>query len=193
MITHRLILGSWLACFGSFLWAGHAFFTSSPITLAPRTRMIKRVGLAVSVAQFLIMTKSRPVGRAADRAGTVMLLAALALFWSSIRVNREQPLSLSFSTDRPDHLITRGPYRLIRHPFYLSYLLAWSAAPVATRRWWVGVGPVIMAVLYRRAARFEEAKFLASPLAECYRDYQRSTGMFLPTIRPPRHPGISSP
>ena len=185
MIRHRLVLGGWLACFGSFLWAGQAFFTSSS-ALPPRTRMIKSAGLAVSAAQFLIMTKSRPVGRAADHAGTVLLLASLALFWSSIHVNRDQPLSLSFSTDQPDHLITRGPYRLIRHPFYLSYLLAWSAAPVVTKRWWLAVGPLTMAALYRRAARFEEAKFLASPLAECYREYQTRTGMFVPTVRRPR-------
>ena len=80
----------------------------------------------------------------------------------------------------PAHLMTTGPYRVVRHPFYCSYLLVWLAGLVATAKWWLALTVAIMVAIYLRAARFEERKFLDSALARHYRDYQARTGQLVP-------------
>ena len=107
-------------------------------------------------------------------------VCALALFWWAIRTNSPRPLSASFSPDTPQHLVERGPYRLIRHPLYSSYLLTWTAGVVATGRLWLLPSLAVMLVIYFRAAREEEQKFVRSPLGGSYQQYQSRTGQFLP-------------
>jgi protein-S-isoprenylcysteine O-methyltransferase Ste14 len=78
------------------------------------------------------------------------------------------------------HLVEGGPYRLLRHPFYCSYLLAWTAGIAATGRWWLIPTVLVMLAIYVRAARMEEDKFTRSPLAAAYERYRSQTGMLLP-------------
>jgi protein-S-isoprenylcysteine O-methyltransferase Ste14 len=54
---------------------------------------------------------------------------------------------------------------------------------LATLAWWVAVPSVAAIGLYVIAARREERKFAASPLAEAYATYRARTGMFVPSLR----------
>jgi protein-S-isoprenylcysteine O-methyltransferase Ste14 len=74
----------------------------------------------------------------------------------------------------------RGPYGLVRHPFYCSYLLAWVAGVFASRQWWLAITPAIMLAIYWRAARWEENKFSNTPLAGQYAAYRAAVGMLMP-------------
>jgi protein-S-isoprenylcysteine O-methyltransferase Ste14 len=73
-----------------------------------------------------------------------------------------------------------GPHAVIRHPFYLSYLLCWIAGVLATGQWLLLATVALMAWIYHRAALKEEAKFAASPMAEAYARYAATTGRYLP-------------
>jgi len=79
-------------------------------------------------------------------------------------------------------LITDGPYRWVRHPFYVGYILGAVAAPVAV----AGTGLVLIAVLMIgltiAAALREERAWLRSPRGQAYRTYRAKTGMFVPFI-----------
>ncbi len=114
--------------------------------------------------------------------GLLVLLGSLLLFVLSVRVNRARPLSLAFCRDEPVHVQRSGPYRLVRHPFYLSYLLTYAGALLAS------LNPILLGVvlamtaIYAHAARIEERKFLASPLGGDYALYRRQTGMFIPRL-----------
>src|SRR5690348_13423420 len=71
-------------------------------------------------------------------AGIAMYVAATLLFLSALEAARRVPLPRTFVDDpMPKALLTTGPFALVRHPFYISYALAWLAAPVATH------GPVV--------------------------------------------------
>jgi len=98
-------------------------------------------------------------------------------------VNRTRPLSAVFSKDHPEHLITRGPYRFIRNPFYSSYLSASLGGTIASAQPWLLLSVLIMAVIYYVAAIKEERKFEASFLAAEYMEYKVRTGMFIPHLR----------
>jgi len=78
--------------------------------------------------------------------------------------------------------VTVGPYRYVRHPFYLSYSLFWLAGAVAVPYWPMIVGSLGMLTLYYRAAAQEEQTIARSGLSAEYEAYKRTTGMFLPRI-----------
>lgn len=128
-----------------------------------------------------------PPGRAA--AALALLAGALALFAWAAWTNRARRLGLAFAGAVPTHLQTRGPYGLVRHPFYASYLLAFVGGAVAAGTLWLLPALVAGALTYWQAAREEERTFAGTSLAGAYRAYAARVGMFVPR---PRWPGYGS-
>lgn len=114
--------------------------------------------------------------------GLVLFGVSLSLFWWAIRTNRKKPLNIAFTESKPDHLVQNGPYRLVRHPFYTSYIIGWTAAPIASGQYWLLTIAVIFVFLYYQAANFEESLFANSPQSSNYDEYRRRTGMFFPKL-----------
>lgn len=86
-------------------------------------------------------------------------------------------------TRRAHTLVTHGPYRWVRHPFYDAMALLTLAIAVIAANWFVLVtGAVVFALLAVRS-QTEEAKLLAR-FGEAYRAYRESTGRFVPKLRP---------
>lgn len=104
------------------------------------------------------------------------------IYWWAAPIARKASLTLAFSHDQPKELIKSGPYRLVRHPFYFSYLLNYFSIAILVRGPWTLLMAVFMTVIYGSAARHEERKFLSGPLGEAYREYQKTTGMFFPKL-----------
>jgi protein-S-isoprenylcysteine O-methyltransferase Ste14 len=142
-----------------------------------------RVSGAVLGAEVLAIAASPvPPGRAA--AALALLAGALGLFLWAAWTNRARKLGLAFAGAVPEHVQTGGPYALVRHPCYASYLLAFVGGAVAAGSPWLAPAVLAGALTYRRAARDEEARFAQSPLAAAYGRYAARTGMFLPRLLP---------
>ena len=77
--------------------------------------------------------------------------------------------------------INSGPYRVIRHPIYVSYALAWSAAPVAMHSWVLGLTAIFMTTCYVISA-FEEERRMQSNQGADYVAYRAKTKRFIPFI-----------
>lgn len=76
-------------------------------------------------------------------------------------------------------LVTRGPYRWVRHPFYVCMaLFVLSLGLVAANWFMLGAGVMVFTMLVVRT-RIEEEKLLAR-FGDPYRDYLKRTGRFLP-------------
>jgi protein-S-isoprenylcysteine O-methyltransferase Ste14 len=75
-----------------------------------------------------------------------------------------------------------GPFRWVRHPLYLGYVIGAFAPLVATAHAGVALVSLAMTAIAVTAAFREERVWLASPQGDAYRDYRRRTGMFLPFI-----------
>ena len=172
------------ACFASYAW-GLARFFRDPGGSSREIALIKAATSLAVVAH--IGTMAFAYDHAAWRFVPALALyaASLALFWWAIAVNLARPLSIAFSQDRPEHLVTAGPYAVMRNPLYVSYALCWIAGVLATGQWMLGLSVVVMGWIYHRAALAEEAKFAASPLAAPYAAYAARTGRYLPRLRPP--------
>jgi protein-S-isoprenylcysteine O-methyltransferase Ste14 len=115
-------------------------------------------------------------------AAATLYLASGWLFLCARRACGAHRLSSIHQQDQPVHIVASGPFGRIRHPFYSSYLLFWLAGFVAGSGASTAAVVLVMALIYLRAARAEEAKFAASRLCQAYRDYARQTGLFVPGL-----------
>ena len=78
-------------------------------------------------------------------------------------------------------LVTRGPYRWVRHPFYLATALAVVANSLVTANWFLALtGGIAVGLLVLRT-RIEEEK-LIERFGGDYKEYMKRTGRFLPRL-----------
>jgi len=143
-------------------------------------RITALAGVIFAVLHLAVILRTPVLYPPAAAAGLVLYCLALGMFWWTIKAHRVKPLAACFSTNETLHLVCSGPYRLVRHPFYCSYLLAWLAGAIGTLNIYLGLTFVAMFALYLTAALNEEKKFATSPLARDYASYCGATGRFFP-------------
>lgn len=175
------LLAAYLALHAAFIWGRIAVFRIDGPT-PPGVRVIEHCA-AISIALGATLIAFRSTGHMSlDCLGLVLAVTSAALFaWGVATVDRKQ-LTAAFSADAPLALVTRGPFRYVRNPFYLAYIIAHAIPLFATRSPWALPGLLVMSAIYVRAALLEERKFLRSDLAPAWRAYQRRTGRFLPRL-----------
>ncbi len=171
-----------LITIASFSWGLKFFFVRTGEATAPVLKLAAVVGIIGSVMNLTCLFFFNEGSLFFSLTGILLYVAATALFWATVKTNRAKPLTIAFSTDAPEHLVTRGPYRFVRNPFYLSYMLAWVAGFFVTAQWILIVVAAVMFVFYDRAARDEEKKFLSSNLSGEYQAYFSKTKRFLPGV-----------
>lgn len=76
-------------------------------------------------------------------------------------------------------LVTSGPYRWVRHPFYLTAALFLTAAALISASWIVVVATAVILVMLTIRTPKEEQR-LVERFGEDYRQYQERTGRFVP-------------
>ena len=79
-------------------------------------------------------------------------------------------------------LVTSGPYRWVRHPFYVAFALAVAANSVVTANWFLALTGVITIALLVIRTRTEEEK-LIERFGDAYRNYMERTGRFIPRLK----------
>lgn len=83
---------------------------------------------------------------------------------------------------RPNHtLVTRGPYRLVRHPFYVGGAAVAFGLFLVAALWVPAAVAVVVAALLVARTPIEEAK-LIERFGDDYRRYAARTGRFLPRL-----------
>jgi protein-S-isoprenylcysteine O-methyltransferase Ste14 len=85
-------------------------------------------------------------------------------------------------TRRAHTLVTRGPFRFVRHPFYDSAALLVVATALMMANWFVLLTGTLVFVLLAVRSRTEEEKLLAR-FGEAYATYRSKTGRFVPKMR----------
>lgn len=168
-----------LGVIAQFIWAMNNHFKTEG--LKPAAKLVTLIsGFTILLDIYLQFRFSQPLG--AFLAALPFLAAAQWLFASSVRTSSNHGLHYAFEGKRPESLLTNGPYRHIRHPFYSSYLLLWSAWAIAT---WslIAILPVVALIgLYVRAALQEERGIAETSLANEYEQYRRKAGLFWPRL-----------
>ena len=79
-------------------------------------------------------------------------------------------------------LVTSGPYRWVRHPFYVAWALAVTADSLVTANWFLAITGFLTVALVVIRTRTEEEKLVERFGAE-YRSYMERTGRFFPRLK----------
>ena len=144
---------------GLAVWAGAVAFMLNPASMAwssialPAGARWSGVGLAMMTAGLLIWT-----------------LRSLGPNLTDTVVTREAHT-----------LVTRGPYRWVRHPFYDCVAVFVVAISLMMANWFVIASGMLMFALLAIRSRTEEQKLLER-FGEPYRAYRAATGRFLPRM-----------
>lgn len=89
----------------------------------------------------------------------------------------------------PLAFVTPGPYRLVRHPLYVGWLLAFWATPVMTAAHLVFA---LMTSAYILVAIRLEERDLEAAHGKDYAEYRRRVPMLLPRLAPRRPPALAA-
>jgi len=182
MITPQLV--SVLVASGTWLGIGRqmrSYFRGADQRTGAKTWLIA-CSFACALAQLVTLLAVRPPGATWFWSGLGMYALANGLFWWALAAHGKAHPAFAFIRVAPASLTTAGPYRLVRHPIYTAYLLAWCAGAIITAQPWLLLTVAFMGLFYVSAARQEESTFLTGGMAASYQAYRRRTGMFLPKI-----------
>jgi protein-S-isoprenylcysteine O-methyltransferase Ste14 len=171
-----------LACVASFAWARKAFFRRTGATRQRRGGLgpLGTVWGALSLVVVGLSDVER--GSPSGWIAIVGFLASLLLFWLTVSIYRQGAPAIASTAEVPATVVTDGPYKVVRHPFYVAYMLYWFAIPVYARNTFVLIPALILFWLYYRTAREEERAIMQSGLRCIYVDYRRRVGMFFPRL-----------
>ena len=124
---------------------------------------------------------SVPLPAALRWAGVAVGVPTVALgIWTFRSIGRN--ITDTVVTRREHTLVTHGPYRFVRHPFYVTTGLALVANSLTTANWFIALtGAGALALMVLRTTT-EEAK-LVERFGDDYRRYMARTGRFFPRFR----------
>ncbi len=149
--------------------------------------------LFASLALALLLWQWQPLGgsvwRVDDPAGRAALWTLFGLGWAlvlvcTLLIDHLELFGLrqvwNHFTGRPNvapHFVTPGPYRLVRHPLYLGFLLAFWATPEMTLSHLFFAAATTAYILL--AIQFEERDLLRVH-GQLYAEYRQRVSMILP-------------
>lgn len=142
---------------GAALWIGAIAFMINPASMAwssmPLPIWSRWAGVAVGV------------------------VTPLLLVWT---LNTLGPNLTDTVVTRQAHtLVTRGPYRWVRHPFYVCMALFVLSLGLVSANWFMLAAGVVVFTMLVVRTRIEEEKLLAR-FGEPYAAYLQRTGRFVP-------------
>jgi protein-S-isoprenylcysteine O-methyltransferase Ste14 len=109
------------------------------------------------------------------------IFAAIMLFVAFLQTDSLSFVGLRqlFETGKSSQLVTRGLYRIVRHPLYtFGLLFIWLTSTVSQNSLTVYIGATLYTLI---GAYFEERKLLRE-FGDAYAEYRRATPMLIPGL-----------
>jgi protein-S-isoprenylcysteine O-methyltransferase Ste14 len=107
------------------------------------------------------------------------ICCSLLMYWTLSTLGKN--LTDTVVTRAEARLVTHGPYRWVRHPFYVTTALLMASVTVLTANWLIGAcSLVILALLAIRTPK--EERMLIERFGQQYLDYMATTGRFFPRL-----------
>jgi len=146
---------------------------------------LRPVGLAVMIGLFTYLVNparmawsSMPIPVWLRWVGIGIGAAGGALFiWTLPTLGKN--LTDTVVTRRDHTLVTSGPYRFVRHPFYVAVALTMLGNALAAANWFLLGGGVLVFTLLAIRTRIEEAELVAR-FGGAYETYMHRTPRFVP-------------
>lgn len=177
LIWPSLVLST--AAFGSFSWALRGHFKISG--RLPTGMILLSAASLLSYACYVVLLCNEQPRLPSLIAEWLLVAASLAIFWWAILATRAAAFCVAHSPGMPSFFFKGGPYRYVRHPFYLAYIIFWIATAVAAGAWqWLWAAG--LSVWYVSVARQEEQRFAKSLHSAAYARYRAQVGMIVPRM-----------
>jgi len=159
---------------------------TDPGLLAERMRLTARDGqpaadrkfmlvfVAVGLLWFVAMGLDRRIGGsdaplALEALGLAMYLLSTGLILWVFHANSFAAPVVKVQTERDHHVISSGPYALVRHPMYSSIMLYFVGIPLLLGSWWGLAFAPLFFVLFAIRTGIEERALVAG--LSGYADY----------------------
>jgi protein-S-isoprenylcysteine O-methyltransferase Ste14 len=140
--------------------------------------MISALLVAMQFALMALVVARAGVANAGAPAAILLVAGGAVGLWA-LSANRPGNFNIRPEPKQGGRLVTRGPYRWVRHPMYLAVLLVTAAFALAGDAWqwlaWAALGGVLLA----KARREERGLALAHP---AYADYRARTRAIVPFL-----------
>jgi protein-S-isoprenylcysteine O-methyltransferase Ste14 len=178
----HLVLVLWMAIpFPYFMTAGANIFTVPK--LRDNGAMFGQISFISGMVCVLVMGLFYGLLVPAAVCGAILALGAVILYEWTRRTVIDRHFYVGLAGEVPPAVCDAGPYRYVRHPFYLSYMVAFVGVAVAFPSLIV-VGVCMLNIgLFVYMAIDDERVLLASPLSADYQAYRGSAGMFVPRFK----------
>jgi protein-S-isoprenylcysteine O-methyltransferase Ste14 len=145
-----------------------------------------RFGILIqSVAYWVLWANpfwTRQPGNARIAGSVVFFAAGCALSFTAVRaLGKQWRVDAGLSADH--RLVQEGPYRLVRHPIYLSmFCMLIGSGLLGTPGWTLALSIAIFLVGAEIRVRIEDG-LLQSRFGDEFRAYQRRVSAYIPWVR----------
>lgn len=150
-------------------------FTMRPIAMAG---LVGLICYLVNPSTMAWSSVSLPLWLRWSGAGIGAAAGAL-IIWAFHNLGKN--LTDTVVTREKHTLVTSGPYRWVRHPFYVAVLLAVLGNALMAANWFLFLTGALVFVLMTIRMRKEE-ELLVARFGDAYRDYMKRTGRFWPRM-----------
>jgi protein-S-isoprenylcysteine O-methyltransferase Ste14 len=143
------------------------------------------VALFVSMIAYLVAPDAWPWARvplpgAVRWIGAGLGVATIGmLYWTLSTLGTN--LTDTVVTRTKHTLVREGPYRWVRHPFYVSMVLLIAATSLLAASWLIAASGLLLFVFLAIRTPREEQK-LVERFGDEYRDYMRRTARYVPGV-----------
>ena len=132
--------------------------------------------VAPSSVQWATITIPTPVRWIGAVTG---ILSSILMYWTLSSLGKN--LTDTVVTRANATLVTHGPYRWVRHPFYVKTALVMVSVTLLTANWLIGLGCLlILAMLAIRTPK--EERMLVKRFGQPYVEYMDRTWRFIPRM-----------
>jgi protein-S-isoprenylcysteine O-methyltransferase Ste14 len=114
--------------------------------------------------------------------GAAAMTAGLWLFWRS-HVDLGDSWSVSLELNADHRLVTRGVYRVVRHPMYTSFLVSAAGQALLLGNWVAGPAALFAVLLLIVVRLPHEEAMMIEHFGDEYRAYMARTGGVVLSIR----------
>jgi protein-S-isoprenylcysteine O-methyltransferase Ste14 len=178
----RLAFIFWMACpFLQFMTAGAYTF------IVPKLRdngaVLGQISFLSGMACVIAMGLFFGLWIPSAVCGAILALCSVLFYEWTRRTVIDRNFYAGLAGEVPPAVCDVGPYRFVRHPFYLSYMLAFVAVAVAFPSLIVSGVCILNIGLFVYMAIDDERVLLASPLATAYTAYRERVGMLVPRFK----------
>jgi protein-S-isoprenylcysteine O-methyltransferase Ste14 len=182
-----MMIGWFVTGIGIVVWLTP--FATVGWNLAAPAKMDKRarLGMLLEVAALGLMLVS-PISEVkiwSWRVGMSIALFGIATWVAHLatRTLGKRHLRLDAAVVEGHELIQHGPYRVVRHPIYLSFLCAVWAVGILAAPWWLFATATVIFLMGTEIRVRAEDRLLAERFGEVFETYRRSTRAYLPLVR----------